>query len=90
MAPLSDSLLVKPQTDNPSPGNLAGKVNLSWVHMHNLHPGANLHSGCIFGHVSCVLRIYTFALTFEVEQTYLQIEHINAFFLISIHFDREF
>ena len=21
---------------------------LSWVHMHNLHPGANLHPGCKF------------------------------------------
>ena len=48
--------------------------------MHNLHPGANLPHGCIFGHVNGVLRICTrvqistgckFAPTFEVEQIYL-------------------
>ena len=48
--------------------------------MHNLHPGVNLHPGCIFaprvyfGHVNGVLRICTrckFAPTFEVEQVYL-------------------
>ena len=41
--------------------------------MHNLHPGANLHPGCIFGHVNGVLRICTrlLAPTFEVDQIYL-------------------
>ena len=50
--------------------------------MHNLHPGAKLHPGCIFCHVNGVLRICTrvknlhcigckFAPTFEVEQIYL-------------------
>ena len=28
--------------------NFIKSVNLSWVHMHNLHPGANLHPGCKF------------------------------------------
>ena len=32
---------------------------LSLVHVRNLHPGANLHPGCIFGHVNGVLRICT-------------------------------
>ena len=36
--------------------------------MRNLHPGANLHPGCIFGHVNGVLRI---APAFEVGQIYL-------------------
>ena len=27
--------------------------------MHNLHPGANLHPVCIFGHVNGILRICT-------------------------------
>ena len=29
---------------------------LSLVHVRNLHPGANIHPGCIFGHVIGVLR----------------------------------
>ena len=33
--------------------------HLSLVHVRNLHPGANLHPGCIFGHVNGVLRICT-------------------------------
>ena len=31
----------------------------SLVHVRNLHPGANLHPRCIFGHVNGVLRIST-------------------------------
>ena len=47
---------------------------LKLVHMHNLHPG------CIFGHMNCLLRICSrmqiaprckFAPTFRVEQIYL-------------------
>ena len=34
--------------------------------MHNLHPGANLHPGRIFGHVNGDFRICT-----RVEQIYL-------------------
>ena len=36
--------------------------------MHNLHPGANLHPGCIFGHVNGVLNICA----------RVQIVHMNA------------
>ena len=48
-------------------------------------PGANLHPGvflamCIFGHVNGVLRICN----------RVQIVHMNAKFLISIHFDQGF
>ena len=38
-----------------------GRVNLSLVHMHNIHPGANIHPGCkfapgvYFGHVNGAL-----------------------------------
>ena len=32
---------------------------LSLVHVRNLHSGANLNPGCIFGHVNGVLRICT-------------------------------
>ena len=34
-------------------------VALSLVHVRNLHPGANLHPGCIFDHVNGILRICT-------------------------------
>ena len=68
---------------------------LSWVHMHNLHPGANLHPGynflhpgCIFGHVNGVLRICTGWSKFIC--TRVQFVHMNAKCLISIRFDREF
>ena len=36
-------------------------LDLSHVHVRNLHPGANLHTGCIFGHVNGVLRICNMA-----------------------------
>ena len=36
--------------------------------MPNLHAGANLHTGCIFGHVNGVLRICKFVPTLEVVQ----------------------
>ena len=45
--------------------NVCSQNKSSWVHMHNLHP-ANLHPGCIFGHVNGVLRICKFAPTFDV------------------------
>ena len=54
--------------------------DLSRVYLHTLQLGANLHTGCIFGHVNGVLRICTrvqgckLAPTFEV----VQIVHMNA------------
>ena len=47
----------------------------SLVHVRNLHPGANLLPGCIFGHVNGVLSQFApgckFAPTLEVVQIYL-------------------
>ena len=62
-------------------------VLLSLVHVRNLHPGANLHPGCIFGHVNGVLRICT---SNSRGGANLHRVHMNAKCLISIHFDRRF
>ena len=72
----------------------------------NFHPGCKFAPGCISGHVNGVLRICTpvqicrckFAPAFEVVQFYLhplhpgrmQIVHMNANCIISIHFDWRF
>ena len=67
--------------EDKCPTQSSRKADISWVHMQNLHPGANLHPGCKF-----VPRVYfwpcercfknlhpecKFAPTFEVEQIYL-------------------
>ena len=68
----------------------------------NLHPGANLHPGCIFGHVNGVLRISTWVQICSYYRgganlfapgancTRVQFVHMNAKCLISIRFDRKF
>ena len=60
--------------EDKCPTQSSRKADISWVHMQNLHPGANLHPGCIFGHVNDVLRICTrvqICSNSEVEQIYL-------------------
>ena len=65
---------------------------LSLVHVRNLHPGANLHPGCIFGHVNGVLRIWSClrggANLFAPGRTRVQIVHMSANCIISVHFDK--
>ena len=63
---------------------------LSLVHVRNLHPGANLHPVCIFGHVNGVLRICTANFGGGANLHRVQIVHMNAKCLISIYFDRRF
>ena len=65
-------------------------IVLSLVHVRNLHPGANLHPGCIFGHVNGVLRIRISNSRGGANLHRVQIVHMNAKCLISIHFDRTF
>ena len=65
-------------------------IVLSFVHVRNLHPGANLHPGCIFGHVNGVLRIRISNSRGGANLHRVQIVHMNAKCLISIHFDRRF
>ena len=51
---------------------------LSLVHVRNLHPGANLHPGCIFGHLNGVLRICTSNTRGGQNLHRVQIVHMNA------------
>ena len=53
-------------------------IVLSLVHVRNLHPGANLHPGCIFGHVNGVLRICISNSGGGANLHRVQIVHINA------------
>ena len=57
---------------------------ISLVHVRNLHPGANLYPGCIFGHVNG-WNLHPVQIC-----TRVQIVHMNAKCIISIHFDCRF
>ena len=51
--------------------------------MRNLHPGANLHPGCIFGHVNGVLLRKKLAYIYLV--VYLRSKFAPAFEVVQIH-----
>ena len=42
------------QDQQADQNQISSRVNLSLVHMHNIHPGANIHPGCKFA-PGCIL-----------------------------------